>query len=213
MYDNVVLVDDHQLVRDGFTKIIETSINHTIIGSFSGVDETIHSGALMSCDVLITDISLDSELDGFDLINALKQINPMSKIIIVSMYESTLYLQQAKKYGVNGYIHKREASEQLLQALHAIRVGDNYFSGELASKLNSAEVALEIFNNLYPRELEVFLLLAKGASVKKVAADLNIAIKTVHTHRLNLYKKFGLSSPFELTKFCLKHGILDKDDF
>jgi DNA-binding NarL/FixJ family response regulator len=83
----------------------------------------------------------------------------------------------------------------------------------MAGKLTEAEHALEVFNRLYPRESEVFLLLAKGHQIKRIASDLNIAIKTVHAHRLNLYKKFGFSSVFEITKFCLQHGIVDSSDF
>ena len=118
-----------------------------------------------------------------------------------------------KKYEVSGSIHKREASELLIEALTAISQGKQFFSNDMAGKLTEAEHALEVFNRLYPRESEVFLLLAKGHQIKRIASDLNIAIKTVHAHRLNLYKKFGFSSVFEITKFCLQHGIVDSSDF
>lgn len=209
----IVLVDDHQLVRDGFQKIIETSKDFTIMGSFSSAQDALNSSSIASADMLVTDISLDNEMDGFALIEHFKTINPHAKVIIVSMHESALYLQQAKEYDVSGFIHKREASELLIEALTVISRGKHFFSNDIVNKLSEAEHALEIFNRLYPRESEVFLLLARGHSIKRIAVDLNIAIKTVHAHRLNLYKKFGFSSVFEITKFCLQHGIIDSSDF
>lgn len=213
MVFDIILVDDHQLVRDGFKRIIETSDEYNVIGSYSSAEEALVSSKIQQADILITDISLDSEIDGFCLIEQFKPMNPLAKIVILSMYESALYLQQAKKYQVNGFIHKREASELLLEALKTITHGENYFSNNMMSKLSQAEQALETFNRLYPREAEVFLLLAKGNNVKNIAFDLGIAVKTVHSHRLNIYKKFGFTSGFEITKFCLLHGIIDNNDF
>ena len=208
----IVLVDDHQLVRDGFQKIIEMSSSFTVIGSFSSAEEALNSTVIERTDMLVTDISLDSGMDGFALIEQFKIVNPSAHIIVISMHESALYLQQAKKYEVSGFIHKREASELLTDALTAISQGKHFFSNDILGKLTEAEHALEVYNRLYPRESEVFLLLAKGHQIKRIAADLNIAIKTVHAHRLNLYKKFGFSSVFEITKFCLQHGIVDSSD-
>jgi two-component system, NarL family, response regulator FusR len=210
---SIVLVDDHQLVRDGFQKIIEMSDIFAVIGSFASAEDAFNSSVIKQADMLVTDISLDNGVDGFALIEQFKIINPSAHIIIVSMYESALYLQQAKKYEVSGFIHKREASELLIDALTAISQGEQFFSNDMAGKLSEAEHALEVFNRLYPRESEVFLLLAKGHQIKRIATDLNIAVKTVHAHRLNLYKKFGFSSSFEITKFCLKHWIVESGDF
>lgn len=213
MQKSVVLVDDHKLVRDGFVQIIEMSEKYKVIGSYSTFDEVVQSQSLMSADMLITDISLDSELDGFDLIKAAKSINPCCKVIIVSMFENAVYLQQAKELNIDGFIHKREASEFLLKALDEVFKNNSFFSGEIANGIEEAEDALCAYNELFPRELEVFLLIAKGHPVKTIAVDLNIAVKTVHTHRLNLYKKFGFTNAFDITRFCLKHGILDNSDF
>lgn len=207
----VIIVDDHKMVRDGFTHIIESSDNYQVIGAYSSVKLAIESEMIAQAKIVITDIAMGDE-DGFSLVKYIKEQRLSCKILVLSMYENSIYLQQAKSLGVDGFLHKREASESMLKALDAIKQGKSYFSNETAEKFEQAETDLCKFNQLYPREREVFLLLAKGYSVKQIAYDMDISIKTVHTHRLNLFKKFGFSTPVEIIKFALQHGILEYSD-
>ena len=207
----VILVDDHEMVRDGFYRIITTNKSFEVLGQFSTVVDTIESGLLNKCKILITDISIGKE-NGLTLLEYLKNNKIDCKPIVVSMHENSFYLQKAKALGVQGFLSKSEASNMLLNALESIRDGQLFFSDEIRKKMKHAESALTTFSKLYPKEKNVFLYLAKGASVKVIAAQMDISIKTVHAHRLNLYKKFGFNSSFDFTKFALTHGIISITD-
>jgi len=207
----IILVDDHEMVREGFYKIISTNPSFEVLEQFSSVKDTIASGLLEECDILITDISIGKE-NGFTLLEYLQKNNFNCKSIIVSMYENSFYLQHARELGIYGFLSKSEASEMLLKSLESIRDGQMFFSHEISQKMLLAKSDLTTFNNLYPKEKNVFLRLAKGEIVKVIAAEMDISVKTVHAHRLNLYKKFGFNSSFEFTKFALTHGIIKPSD-
>lgn len=205
----VVLVDDHQMVRDGFYQLIELSPDFEIIGAFGTVADAIESEALVTTDILVTDISMQTEDNGFTLVEYVNTHNSFCKTILVSMYENTHYINQARALGVKGFVSKREASETLIHALQEVQAGNVYFSEEIKERMPQAEANLQQFNELTHREQEVFLELAKGHEVKHISSHLDIAVKTVHTHRRNIMNKFQYNSTFQLTKFALKHGIIE----
>ena len=205
----VVLVDDHQMVRDGFYQLIELSPDFEIIGAFGTVADAIESETLLTTDILVTDISMQTEDNGFTLVEYVNTHNSFCKTILVSMYENTHYINQAKTLGVKGFVSKREASETLIHALQEVQAGNVYFSEEIKERMPQAEATLQQFNELTHREQEVFLELAKGHEVKHISNHLDIAVKTVHTHRRNIMNKFQYNSTFQLTKFALKHGIIE----
>lgn len=208
---SVVLVDDHKMVRDGFTQIINSAPLFSVTGEYSYVSMAKQSQVLREADFVITDISMRGE-NGFNLIEFIHAEGLTCKVVVVSMYENALYLQRAKELKVDGFLNKGDASESLMTALTKIHAGESYFSAELAAKFKEAESALKVYNELFPREKQVFILLAKGFKVKSIAAEMQIAVKTVHTHRLNLYRKFAFHTSFEITQFALKHGILTNAD-
>ncbi len=205
----VVLVDDHQMVRDGFYQLIELSPDFEIIGAFGTVADAIESEALLTTDILVTDISMQTEDNGFTLVEYVNTHNSYCKTILVSMYENTHYINQARALGVKGFVSKREASETLIHALQEVQAGNVYFSEEIKERMPQAEATLQQFNELTHREQVVFLELAKGHEVKHISSYLDIAVKTVHTHRRNIMNKFQYNSTFQLTKFALKHGIIE----
>ena len=205
---SVVLVDDHQMVRDGFNQLIELSPDFKIIGAFGSVAEAIESETLLKADILVTDISMQTEANGFTLVEYVNTYNCYCKTVLVSMYENTHYINQARALGVKGFISKREASETLIHALQEIKIGKVYFSEEIKERMPQAEASLQQFNELTQREQEVFMALAKGYEVKHISSELDIAVKTVHSHRRNIMNKFKYNSTFQLTKFALKHGII-----
>ncbi|MBE1286581.1 MAG: response regulator [Alteromonadaceae bacterium] len=205
---SVVLVDDHQMVRDGFHQLIDIEPGFDVVGSYGSVEEAIASGYLDKAEILITDISMQGDDTGFTLVEYVNTHNSYCKTILVSMYENTHYVNQARNLGVKGFVSKREASDTLIFALHQINQGGVYFSNDIKQLMPQAEATLQQFNELTTREQEVFLALAKGYEVKHISSILDIAVKTVHTHRRNIMNKFQYNSTFQITKFALKHGII-----
>ena len=204
----VALVDDHQMVRDGFYQLIELAPEFDVVGAYGSVAEALESNTLLSADILVTDISMQTEDNGFTLVEYVNAHNSYCKTILVSMYENSHYINQARTLGVKGFISKREASDTLIHALHEVNAGKVYFSEGIKEQMPKAVATLQQFYELTIREQEVFLALAKGYEVKHISSDLDIAVKTVHTHRRNIMNKFHYNSTFQLTKFALKHGII-----
>ena len=135
----VVLVDDHQMVRDGFYQLIELSPDFEIIGAFGTVADAIESEALLTTDILVTDISMQTEDNGFTLVEYVNTHNSFCKTILVSMYENTHYINQARALGVKGFVSKREASDTLIHALQEVQAGNVYFSEEIKERMPQAK--------------------------------------------------------------------------
>lgn len=210
---SITIVDDHCMVREAFANIIQKGLNPLKIHQFSSVEDVLEAEVLCNTDVLITDISLQpNEQNGYELIKHVKSMGFKCKVIVISMHENTIYLKEAKLMNVDGFVHKREASENITNAIEDVVLGKQYFSDDISRKIDLASEQLEIYENLFPKEKEVFLRVAKGEHVKKIAIDMDISVKTVHSHRLNLYKKFGFHSSFDITQYVLKHGILSSED-
>ena len=208
----VVLVDDHQMVRDGFHQLIELEPDFEVIGAFASAQEALDAPELLRTEILITDISMDGDDNGFSLVEYVNTHNTYCKTILVSMYENTHYIQQARALGVKGFVSKREASETLIYALQEVHKGSVYFSEAIKVQMPKAEATLQLYTELTEREREVFLALARGLEVKKISQDLDIAVKTVHTHRRSVLQKFNYNSTFQITKFALKHGIITHNE-
>lgn len=204
----VILVDDHGMVRDGFHQLIELETNFEVIGAFESVNHAIEADVLLEAEIVVSDISMGNDCNGFTLIEYLQKNHPTCKTIIVSMHEYPHYLNQARRLSVNGYISKRDAAGSLVEALNAVNAGDEYYSASITSKGSDAESSLHAFNHLTEREAQIFLLLARGIHIKFIASSLAIAIKTVHAHRRNIMEKFSFTSTFQITQFALKNGII-----
>lgn len=206
-----VLVDDHSMVQEGFKSVIQNTFANAKFSLFSSVADTLKADLIEDHSILITDIDLGQEQNGFDLIQIIKDQGLECKVIVLSMYEQAVYLHKAKELSVDGYINKREASKVMVEAIEQVINGNSYFSGEIQEKMFVEDDEFEIYEKLYPKEREVFLRLAVGMPVKKIARELDVSVKTIHSHRLNLYGKFGFTSSFEFTKFAIKKGIIKKD--
>lgn len=207
-----VLVDDHSMVQEGFKSVIQNTFANAKFSLFSSVADTLKADLIEDHSILITDIDLGQEQNGFDLIQIIKDQGLECKVIVLSMYEQAVYLHKAKELSVDGYINKREASKVMVEAIEQVINGNSYFSGEIQEKMFVEDDEFQIYEKLYPKEREVFLRLAVGMPVKKIARELDVSVKTIHSHRLNLYGKFGFTSSFEFTKFAMKNGIIKKDD-
>lgn len=207
-----VLVDDHSMVQEGFKSVIQNTFANAKFSLFSSVADTLKADLIEDHSILITDIDLGQEQNGFDLIRIIKDQGLECKVIVLSMYEQAVYLHKAKELSVDGYINKREASKVMVEAIEQVINGNSYFSGEIQEKMFVEDDEFQIYEKLYPKEREVFLRLAVGMPVKKIARELDVSVKTIHSHRLNLYGKFGFTSSFEFTKFAMKNGIIKKDD-
>ncbi|MGJ8631209.1 MAG: response regulator [Glaciecola sp.] len=205
---NIVLVDDHELVLNGFIQLIQSDDAFVVVDSFGSAEDALASDVITEDCILVTDISLPNK-NGLELVKEIKKRVPLIKTVVLSMYENAHYIVTAQSLRVNAYISKRDAGDVLLDALHKVASGYTVHSPAVLESATQQSEEFELYQALTEREKEIFVLLAMGHEVKHVAHQLDIAVKTAHVHRRNILNKFNCTTGFQLTRFAIKYGLVD----
>jgi two-component system invasion response regulator UvrY len=207
----IVIIDDHELIREGIKKIIRSSREMVIAGEAADIKQALQLADLLAPDIIILDISLPG-YDGLVGLIETHQRFPAIPILILSMYPEERFAIRALKAGASGYITKSMAAEELIKAIRKIMLGGTYVSPRLAELL-ATEVRAprntpshELLTN---RELQIISLLGSGKQVKEIAAELSISVSTVNTYRNRIFTKMGLRSNAELVRYAIEHHLVD----
>jgi two-component system, NarL family, nitrate/nitrite response regulator NarL len=215
---NVVLVDDHVLVRDGIKYMLESEATLSVIAEASDGAEALEVIASQNPDLLIIDIRMPHKT-GIEVVEEVRKTNSKLKIIILSMHESEEYVLKSVKAGADGYLLKGSSKEEFLKAIHMVLTGGKYFTGEISSILinqlsNVKEKQPEVIKSLpaemtvTKREKEILTLLFSGKGNKEIADSLNISKRTAEVHRFNLMKKLGVKNLIELSKVVNEYALI-----
>jgi DNA-binding NarL/FixJ family response regulator len=209
----VLLVDDHTLVLDGFRKLLEDRCE--IVGVAEDGRMLLRMAHELQPDIITLDISMP-QLNGVDAARKLKKILPYSKLIFVTMHADPAYVNEAFKAGASGYLLKRSAGSELLQAIQSVMEGQCYVTplvakGLVQSVITGGKPAVLQDKSLTARQREVLQLVAEGMTVKEIASTLNLSPKTVEFHKSQLMTQLDLHTTAELTKYALVHGLLTSD--
>jgi DNA-binding NarL/FixJ family response regulator len=202
MKTKVLLVDDHPLVREWLTNLINEEADFEVCGLAASAREGLELAGKLSPRIAVVDISLDGG-SGLELIKDLKAQDPKVDVLVLSMHDETLYAERAMRAGASGYIMKREATGRVLDALRAVLSGGLFFSNavnaQLAQKLvqgtNKKPTMIEALSD---RELEVFQLLGRGYSTRQISEQMNISFKTVQAFCARIKEKLNLTNINEL---------------
>jgi len=213
---NVLLVDDHTIVREGLRSLISEYNYIKVIGEANDVFEMLNLLKSIKPDIIILDISLPG-VNGLDAIKKIFRINPKVKIIILSMYSDKEFIYRSLKLGAKGYLVKKNAAKDLIAAIEAVQRGEVYLSPTILPEIveNYLKVAdyfiigENILNKLTLREKQIFYLLAQGNKNNVIAKKLHISTRTVETHRYNIMKKMGIKNVAELIKLAFKSGVVE----
>jgi DNA-binding NarL/FixJ family response regulator len=198
----ILLVDDHPLVREWLTNLINEEPDFEVCGAASDSQEALGLIGTLQPRIVIVDISMEGS-SGLELIKDVKAVHPKVDMIVLSMHDEKLYAERAMRAGASGYIMKREATEKVLDAIRAVLQGNIYFSNTvnamLAQKLvqGTGDKPAAI-GSLSDRELEVFQLLGRGHSTRQVSEQMNISFKTVHVYCARIKEKLNLANINEL---------------
>lgn len=215
----ILIVDDHPLFREGLKSIIEQDQGIKIIGEAGDFCSGLAIAHKQKPDLVMIDISLPDK-SGIALARQITDILPETQILIVTMHNTIKYIAEAFRAGAKGYLLKEAASEQLLQGLKTVAQGNYFLDSSLCrmvvEKLADApvertEISDTKYQELTPREQEVFRLLAQGLSSKNIADRLFISAKTVDNHRANIMSKLDLHKPLELFRYAAGLGLIDID--
>ena len=209
---NIVLVDDHKLLRDGLRNIIEQKSNMHIIGEASNGREAIKVCSKLEPDVLIIDVAMPG-LNGVEAAEQIHKINPNIKIIGLSMHSSKEFIQGMFKAGAFGYLLKDGDSDELITAITTVVENKKYLSKDINQEyLNLLRKGETIEKaKLSPREKEVLQLIAEGKSSKEIGVILFLSSKTIDVHRNNIMNKLDLHTIPDLTKYAIQKGLTSLD--
>ncbi len=208
----IVIADDHPIVRRGLRNIVESESDFMVVGEASTADE-IDNTLLDGCDVLVLDLSMPGAV-GLSVLKDVRLRSPALPILILSMTPEEQFALRALRAGASGYITKRSAPDMLVDAIRRVIGGGVYVSVAVsrmlaAEALRPAARTRSMHSRLSDRELEILQLFASGMSSTKIAAHLDISVKTVSTHRKRLLTKLGLDSNAALIRFAIREQIVE----
>ena len=218
----VFLVDDHPIVRQGLSLLINHEPDMVVCGEANGAPSALQAIPNVSPDVVVLDISLGGP-DGLDLLKSLRLKEPLLPVLILSMHDESTYAERSLRAGASGYIMKQEATEKVLVAIRHILQGKVYLSERLTNRMIERYVQRspcsenDPLANLSDRELQVFRLIGAGHGTRQIADELHVSAKTIESYQAHLKDKLGLRNARELVQHAIEwnvdlgegHGVSD----
>lgn len=199
---HIMLVDDHPLVRDGLRARLEAVPHFRVVAEADSGAEALALAARARVDLVLMDITM-RDGSGIEATAHLHASHPDIAVLILSMHDKLEYVTQAMQAGARGYVLKDAPGKDIVLAIDTVMAGGIYYSAALARQL--ARPAAQD-NQLTSREQEVLRHIANGESNKQIARSLDLSVRTVETHRLNIKRKLGIEGQAELIKFAVQHG-------
>ena len=207
---NVMLVDDHAVVRFGFRTLLDATEDIRVVAEAESAEIAYQLIPTAKPDVIVMDISLGGTM-GVEATRRIVARDKMARVLGLSSHEDPSYVRYMLKAGALGYLSKRSAPDELMHAIRQVAEGRMYIDSQLSQRM-----ALEEFNGekspievLSEREFGVFIQLAKGSSVNQIAEMLNISPRTVGTHLYNVKQKLGVANQAELALIAVRHGLIE----
>jgi DNA-binding NarL/FixJ family response regulator len=209
----VIIVDDHQIIRDGIKALISGVDGLEIAGEAGSAEELLLKINSFNADVALVDISLPG-ISGIKMTRQLSLTHPDLKILILSMHLNEEYVSNALKAGALGYLAKNTTRDELITAIRRVAEGQRYLGKEVseiitAGYIQRTKVDATVENDkLSRREVEILRLTAEGHGNKEISDKLFISIRTVESHKNHIMQKLGLKSAVEMTRYALKKGLI-----
>ena len=207
----ILIADDHEIVRRGLRQILADEFPQLETGDAATAREAVEAVRQQPWDAVLLDINMPGR-SGLEVLEDLKKLRPALPVVVLTAFPEEDYAVRAFKLGASGYVTKQSASDELLAALRKALAGGRYVTASLAEKL-AASIAGDApaapHETLSNRELQVLQLIARGRTIKEVAAELALSDKTIGTYRSRLSEKMGLATNVELTRYALQHKLVD----
>jgi DNA-binding NarL/FixJ family response regulator len=219
----ILLVDDHQILRQGLQSLLNRHPDLKVIGEAGDGRAAVQLARELSPDVVVMDVAMPG-LNGIDATRQMVLAHPNTKVIALSMHRDRRFAEEMLRAGAKAYLVKDEAFEELAEAIRTVLSGRVYLSPRVAGGVvenllkrdghtgdGDGRSAPSAFVRLSPREREVLQLMAEGRATKEIATDLGVSVKTIETHRRQLMEKLNLYSVAELTKYAVREGLTQLD--
>lgn len=212
---NLLVVDDHGLVRDSLSVMLDREKDFTIVGTAENADDAISKVLQLKPDLVLMDIDMPG-ISCFDAVQIIRSRSPQTKFILVTAYEHDEHLEQALRVKVNGFVLKSEGLASLAAAIRDVAVGRIHYSPEVMSRLVVQDNQIRLdkppksrLATLSPRERELLRVLAKGLSLKEAASVLGISYKTADKQKASLMAKLDIHDRVELARYAIREGMVE----
>jgi len=205
----VLIVDDHPIIRDGLATIVNHERDMNVCGQADDAYQALKAVTELKPDIVVTDISLKNS-DGIDLTKSIKIRYPRLPVIIFSVHDESLYAERALLAGAKAYLMKDAISENIIKAIRTVLSGEIFVSETISKKFlhkiagDKAGTAKTPVENLSDREFEIFRLIGEGLKASKIAKRLHLSIKTIETYRSRIKEKLNLADAAELLRYSIK---------
>ena len=207
----LLLVDDHALVQEGLVAVLGLDPDIEVIGTASDGQQALEKLAELTPDIVVMDIRMPN-LHGIDATARIAEQFPGVKVIILSMHDNCNYIVNAMKAGARGYLLKNSSTPELINAIKQVHAGGRYLSPEVSgSLLDDLTPTDEPVQAISKREQEVLIWVTKGLTNKEIARQLDISVRTVEVHRLNLKRKLGIDTSAGLVRYALEQGLIQDE--
>ncbi len=207
----VLLVDDHAVVRTGFRLLLQSQADIQVIAEAPSGEIACQLYAELAPDVVVMDLGMPG-MGGLEALRRIRAREETARILALSAHDDPMHARRALREGALGFLSKRSAPEVLIDAIATIARGRRYIDPGLAQTLALAEIegaGRSPIEQLSEREFEVFMRLAAGATVQKIADDLKLSASTIGTHLYNIKQKLGVVNQSELTLLAIRHGLME----
>ncbi|MGH1486720.1 MAG: response regulator [Cellvibrionaceae bacterium] len=212
---NILVVDDHDLMRMGLVRILNDIDGFSVVGEASSGEEAIKMARGLSLDVILMDVKMPG-IGGVEATRRLVAVNENVKVIAVTSCEDELYPSRLLQAGAVAYLTKKAQPEEVIKAVNMVMSGKSYVSQEIAQQLALKNTGLTngpdaLFDQLSERELQIAMMTVRGEKPAVIAEKLNISSKTINSYRYRIFEKFDISSDVELVHLAIKHKVFDVD--
>jgi DNA-binding NarL/FixJ family response regulator len=213
---NVIIADDHTIVRDGLRSLLEANPEIKVIGDAANGREVMDQVRELKPDVVIMDISMP-ELDGINATRQILEAYPTIRVIILSMLGTADHVFHALQAGARGYLLKESAGREVMEAVQSVYAGGMYFSRPITHTMVDdymqarTETLPDSLESLSLRESEILCLVLEGKTSAEIGKSIHLSPKTVESYRSRMMQKLGISDLAELIKFAIKHGLISVD--
>ncbi|SEN08038.1 two component transcriptional regulator, LuxR family [Pseudomonas sp. ok272] len=217
MICNLLLVDDHSLIRAGVRALVMDIPGYAVVGEANDGAQVLEMVEQLHPDIILLDLSM-REIGGLQALQTLKAAHPKCKVLILSMHTDPAMIMQALESGAHGYLLKDTTATELAHALDALRNNERYLSPAIAhTVINQALDRAQNpqgpdHHNLTARQLEILRLIVRGKSTREIANGLSLSIKTVETHRSQIMKRLQIFDVAGLVLFAVREQIISLDD-
>lgn len=207
----VLLVDDHKIMRDGLISLLDDAEDIDVVAEASGGAEAVEKALEYSPDVVVMDLSLP-DMGGMEATRRIRAQNPGIRILVLSMLMDRDCVLESLEAGARGYLAKNCAAEELVTAIRAVYAGKPYFCSDATEIMIKGATPRSASEQVVPmltrREQEVLKLTAEGHSTKEIAFELGVSVKMIEIHRANIRKKLGLKSIAQLATYAVRTGLI-----